>query len=339
MNILDTRTVKVVASKYYNYIFDKTTGSFTRWGKNQEDDPFYSPYGPEIADIEVSTSCQGPGGKLCKFCYKSNSPKGKNMSLETFKKVLDNIPNTLTQVAFGADAQATSNPELYAMMKYCRSKGIVPNITVADISDATADWLSKMCGAVAVSRYENSNICYDSVKKLTDRGMKQVNIHQMISDETFDQAIETIYGIKNDTRLKDVNAIVFLSLKKKGRGDKYTTLTQDQFNILVSFAFSEGINFGFDSCSAPKFAKAIKGLYNEKELLVMSEPCESTLFSLYVNVDGMYFPCSFTESITEGIDMTREDLDFTTDVWNAKSTTNFRTALKSSCRNCSAFEV
>ena len=60
---------KKYSSPLYNYLFDRTTGKFARWGKTKEDDPKYSITGPEIADIEISTACS----KGCAYCYKSNN--------------------------------------------------------------------------------------------------------------------------------------------------------------------------------------------------------------------------------------------------------------------------
>lgn len=316
--------IKRVRTNGYNYDFNYETGFFARWGKDFENDPDFSPLGPEILDLEATTICKGPGGKLCHFCYKSNSPNGKNMSFDTFKKILDKMPNNLTQVAFGVDAQCESNPDIWKMMDYCRNNEknkIIPNITVADISDEVADKLVKYCGAVAVSRYAEKDICYNSVKKLTDRGLKQTNIHIMISQETIDQAYETINDYHNDERLKGLNAIVFLSLKKKGRGEKFNPLTQEQFKELVDFAMNSKTPIGFDSCSADKFIKSIKGHKNEKHLTMCTEPCESFgMFSSYVNVDGIYFPCSFCENshpdFMKGFNVA-ECNDFIEDIWNS----------------------
>ena len=98
MLISETKKLKKVRSKGYNYQFDKETGFFARWGVKKEDDPQMAPT-PEILDIEVTTKCTGittPDGKnhLCKFCYKSNTPDGNNMLFETFKKILDNFKIT-----------------------------------------------------------------------------------------------------------------------------------------------------------------------------------------------------------------------------------------------------
>jgi hypothetical protein len=61
-----------------------------------------------------------------------------------FKKVFDKLPKNLTQIAFGADASATANPDLFRMMEYCRENGVVPNITVADINPDSIRLLKKL---------------------------------------------------------------------------------------------------------------------------------------------------------------------------------------------------
>jgi hypothetical protein len=332
--IIDTDSGKVLSSPNYNFIFDKETGEFIRYGATKEDDPSFSIYGPEIVDLEITTICSGPRGKLCSFCYKSNNQYGSNMDYPTFVSVIDKLPKTVTQIAFGADSTCTSNPDIWKMMKYCRESDIVPNITVAEVYDDVADNLAKYCGAVAISRYDDKDICYDSVKKLTDKGMDQINIHIMISEETFEQVKETLHDIivKRDPRLSKLNAIVFLSLKNKGRGEDFTRLSQDHFTEIVDTCLSYGVRFGFDSCSAIKFMNSIKGHENEMEMLEMIEPCESSKFSAYINVDGNYFPCSFIEGTKgweEGLNVSYCD-DFLEDVWNHPRNVEFRNG----CLSC-----
>jgi len=327
MLLIENDEGKVLTSPEYNFIFDKKTGEFIRYGKDENHDPDYSPFGPEIVDMEITTICTGPMGKLCSFCYKSNNSFGSNMSYDTFVSIFEKLPKTVTQIAFGVDATCTSNPDTIRIMKHCRDNGIVPNVTVAQLYDDIADELSEVCGAVAVSRYEDKNICYNTVKMLTDRGMDQVNIHIMISEETFDLVKETIKDIlTGDERLKKLNAIVFLSLKKKGRGIDFTPLTDEHFVEIVDTCLHYGIRFGFDSCSAVKFINSIRGYPNEKEMIQMTEPCESGKFSAYINVNGDFFPCSFVEGEgewTEGLNV-QYCQDFISDIWNNPKTIEFR---------------
>jgi len=333
--------IRKYRSPEYNYNFNTKTGFFVKWGKTLEEDPIVSPAN-EIADIEVSTVCN----QKCPWCYKSNTSDGKHMSLDTFKKLLDKILESnkvLTQIAFGSGATAEENPDMWKIMEYCRENGIIPNITVADISNETADKLVKYCGAVAVSRYFNKNKCYDSVQKLSSRGLKQVNIHHLICTETYESAIETINDIKTDERLKGLNAIVFLSLKQKGRAVQsgYTQLSQDKYNDLVNLCFEKKIGFGSDSCGAHKVRYAIKDRSDKESIEQMIENCESSLSSLYFNVDAEVFPCSFTEGTKDwekGIDVLGCD-NFVNNVWNNSRLVEFRNSLLNKCRNCPVYEI
>jgi len=91
---------KNLISKSCNYHFNLETGFFASWGNTIKEDPTHSPFGPFIADIEISTICNGLGTP-CSFCYKSNTSNGTNMNLETFKSIFEKFPKVLTQIAFG----------------------------------------------------------------------------------------------------------------------------------------------------------------------------------------------------------------------------------------------
>lgn len=331
---------KVYRSENYNFVFDRETGLFARWGRTEEDDPMMSPK-PEIADVEISTICHGVQGVgACKFCYKGNTPKGQNMSLDTFKKLLDKIDgDCLSQIAFGV-GDVEANPDIWKIFQCSRNRGVIPNVTVngEGITDEIADKLVSVCGAVAVSVYDK-NKTYDAVKKLTDRGLKQTNIHFMISNQTYSQAFELIYDKSDDKRLENLNAIVFLSLKPKGRAKYgYSSLSQLEFDVLVDTALRHKINFGFDSCGCGKFLESVKHHENFKKFEMMAEPCESGLFSSYFNVEGKFFPCSFMEGVgdwREGIEV----IDSKEDFWSNSRLEKWRGNLLKNKRRCPIYEV
>ena len=349
--VCEDQTTKIFMSEEANYFFNKKTGYMSTWGKTPDEDAVKFP-APTLLDMEVTTICKGVDGKPCPFCYKANTPNGENMSFKTFRDIFDKMPKSITQIAFGADAQATSNPDLFRMMSYARSNGVIPNITVAQITDETAEKLVKVCGAVAVSYYPKANpdACLDSVYKLTSRGMKQVNIHMMISEDTLEDTFSLLDKCGTDKRLEGLNAVVFLSLKKKGRGTDYTVLSQDHFDEVVQYAMSKNIRIGFDSCSSYKslkfFSKDEDALGRVKSSVIS---CESVLESCYINVDGKFFPCSFMEGEgdwKEGLDVLTCK-DFVADIWNNPKTEEFRKSLLSNitdiegtpCRMCPFFEV
>ena len=314
----------------FNLLCGRNTGKTWKWGKTVEENPTHCPWGPEIADIEITTACNGIRDKAgnrapCMFCYKSNSASGTYMSFDKFKEVLDRMvkAHTLTQVALGVDAQARTNPDLEKILAYCLYHGVVPNITVADIDQPTAELLVKYCGAIAVSWYplRNAQACYDSLKLLNDEKVKQnkstqLNIHALLCLETlpfFDELFAKLEG-----ELKDiVRATVLLSLKKKGRGGSRHRANQEQFNMLIDRFIEKRLVFGMDSCGANKFLKWIELHPGKEGFKQMIESCESTLFSSYINVHGEFFPCSFMEGEAgweEGIQVCDYD-DFSV-VWH-----------------------
>lgn len=401
--IIENKTSKALVSDAVNYYFSKATGFTATWGKTKEEDAIYSPFGPLIADIEISTICHGVNGTLCPACYKTNSSVGRNMSLETFKKLLDKffikkvkieledgnvmsfayndlvsltngqkkyakyltgglhidkitIPvekmriksikkekiTPLTQVAFGIGTLG-ANPEMWSIMEYCKENGVIPNITIngGGLTAENADKLVALCGAVAVSKYNPKDVCYDAVKMLTDRGLNQCNIHMILSQDTYDACFEVIRDSKEDKRLEKLNAIVFLMLKPRGDRNKLRPL-QDlgKYKKLVEFAFENNVRLGFDSCSAHMFLKAVKDNPNFTQFKMAADPCESTCFSIYVNVDGKVFPCSFCDGEKDwenGIDL--KVYNNMLDVWNSEKIVNWRKKLLKNGRKCPMFNL
>ena len=78
----------------------------------------------------------------------------------------------------------------------------------------------------------------------------------------------------------------------------------------------------------------------------MSESCESTAFSLFINAEGKFFPCSFMDGKDEwqdGIDIATVD-DFVKDVWMNPRVKAFREKLMANVdkydnRICPCYEV
>ncbi|MFA5135248.1 MAG: SPASM domain-containing protein [Patescibacteria group bacterium] len=287
-----TGSSKHVRSLEYNLDFNTRTGAFRRWGRTEEEDPLFAP-SPEIADVEVATACHGVHGP-CKFCYKNNTPTGVNMSLAQFKLVLTKLGTNLMQVPLGI-GDISANPDLYAIMEHCRSCGVIPNITINGARMTPHDYseLARLCGAVAVSRYD-ADVCYNACAALSAEGLEQVNIHALLSEETFEQCCQTVRDRKTDPRLRGVRAIVFLTAKPKGRGDCLTPIRSvAKYKELISLAMELGVGFGFDSCSAPLFLAAMRDDIDYARYQMLAEPCESMLFSIYVDARGYVWPCSF----------------------------------------------
>jgi len=262
-------------------------------------------------------------------------------------KITNTKTSVLTQCALGITGIQT-NPDFFPMMEHARENGVIPNFTLTgiDLTDELAARTAQIAGAVAVSVYQtDKNIGYNTIHKLTTLGMNQVNIHLMVSKQTHQFAHEVIQDITNDPRLEKLNAIVFLGVKPKGRAKtNFTPLPFNDFAVMTAQCMEKGVNFGFDSCSAPKFEKFAQSLPNAKALLQVSESCESGLFSSYINQEGKFFPCSFCEGENEWVeDISVLEYDSFLDVWHHPRVKEWREKLlgatRNGCRPCLAFPV
>ena len=251
----------------------------------------------------------------------------------------------LSQIAFGITSPY-DNPDFFRMMEYARAFDVIPNYTCngTDMTSELAERTSKLCGAVAISCCSDREKSYDAIKMLTDLGMEQVNIHMVSMQSTFETIMSLFNDIKTDKRLERLNAVVLLKYKPKGtNAGKFTQLTQEQYNQIFAKSMELGINIGFDSCSCHSFLEAIKDNPKYDKLSALAEPCESTLFSIYINSECNVFPCSFCEEECRnnldwknGINLLEADSLET--IWNSERFEEFRTALLNSNRRCPIFE-
>lgn len=342
--IKDSAWVKHCSGPNYNFGFYKENGFFARWGRYKKHNPSFSPIGPELLDVEITTSCDGINGHPCAFCYKSNTPQGTFMPFKVYKKLFKAVPPSVCQIAFGVDSHCTTNPDCWEIFHYTRSRGVIPNVTVAQIDNETAGELAKVMGAVSVTVHDDKEICYGAVRMLAEHALKtkilkQINVHVMVSMET----LPLVYSVLNDTaHMPQVNSVVLLALKQKGRGEKFHPLPQEHFKMIVKHAFRVGAKIGFDSCNCHKFLDCVKDHPQYENFKLVAEPCESFgLFSAYITVDGIYFPCSFCEGEKgweQGIDVLKCN-DFLKDIWYSKKLNKWRKMSLKNRRKCLMFDV
>jgi len=343
MLLLDSPSRKAVVSPEYNYLFDKRTGGFRRWGETVNDDPEWSPFGCEILDIEISVgNCSGK----CPWCYKSNNTgMGFYMSLDLFKTIIDKLTPFLTQVALGI-TDVDASPDLIPIMEYCREVGVIPNLTLTGygLTEELLHDIIRLAGAVSVSVYPHTkDLAYETINRLLEPGkLAQVNMHLLYYQENEYFVRDVLFDVEQGHI--SPNAVVLLALKTKGRAETgFTPMSYDRFAKLIDDSMRAGIPLGFDSCSACKFLRWMEqsdlSAEKKEQLRMRVEPCESGLFSWYVNVEGKAFPCSFTEDVEgiTGLDMLCKN--FLQDVWMHPTTQNWRDRLLENNRGCPVYDI
>lgn len=315
----------------YHWTFFPDTEKFMRWGKEEKDDPEYSVIGPEHLDIEISSICHGIKGALCKHCYTGNSPDGKNMSLETFKTLFDLVRGNLTTVHFSlGDLEA--NPNLGNMLRYVTEYDVVPSVTISGErkDDAALYDLVTYCGHIDVSCTQK-DLCYNTIARITEIGKSRVNMRLLLSMDTLEDCRNAVYGIKTDVRLRGLNGVKLDWI----RSEKYRPLLDGQLSIFLNTLALKRIPFAVSQCMGDKMRGFLDSNFRDMQPYVMeTEPCEAGLFTGYISVDGIFYPCPFTETAgVAGISVLDKN-DFVKDVWNGEDNKEWREQLLTIKRTC-----
>jgi radical SAM protein with 4Fe4S-binding SPASM domain len=189
--------------------------------------------------------------------------------------------------------------------------------------------------------------------------LNAVNIHKILAEETIDSCLDLITKAKTDERLSRVNSIIFLLAKEKGSRNTFHHIkSRAKYRELLKYALIEDngedkrpnkIGLGFDSCGCYNVLSTIKDdpNFNYEELRLVMEPCEATLFSIYVNVDGNAYPCSFLEKQEREVNLNYTSTNnLLNDIWFSEQFKNFRKNLLATknynalgCRECPVYDL
>jgi hypothetical protein len=247
------------------------------------------------------------------------------------------------QLAMGI-TNLTTNPELLQICHFSQQMGITPNITCHGkdkVSDEFLKSLCECCGSIAVSRYDK-NKTYDFLERLHYAGCRQTNLHVLVSEETFEDVMETMDDMANDKRLKYLGSLILLFLKQRGRGTDFHRISNDKMNIMFKTALDNNLNFGFDICCSHRFTNFIKK-YDNQDLNIpqVYDVCDSSRFSGYVNTLGEYCPCSFIEDNGMWLNGPNvfECKNFIDDIWNGPTQEEYRSILMGKNNTCLFYNV
>ena len=215
-------------------MFNSETGFEILQGVNGNPDPFSLDF-PSLLDIGIMGHCLN----RCPVCYQGDDEQ-PHMELETFKKIIDQAKNHVTQIALGGRGDPNLHPNFGEIISYARTNGVVPNYTTSgnSLTDGQIE-LSKICGACAVSDYDRP-FTYSAINRFIDSGIK-TNIHFILSTERFERACRLLDGEdiwNGQFDISKLNAVVFLLFKPQGRSkNRYDLIpSDDQIKILLQAA-------------------------------------------------------------------------------------------------------
>lgn len=312
----------------YSTFFNARTGFFARVPEAGKPEPFWSPHGPELMDISITNWCD----KGCAFCYKSSTRHGTHMALADYKRVIDEAAKMGTfQVALGG-GNPNQHPDFVEILDFTRAKGIVPNYTTngrgltADILAAT----KKNCGAVAVSAYAPFSETEDTIRLLTEHGIK-TNVHFILDRDSIDTAIAWLRD--PPAFLKSINALIFLNYKPSGRKVFEEKLLRHSHRLEEFFKLATSseakLKVGFDAC-------CVSGVFARTNASTdLVDACDAGRFSLYVSEDMRVYPCSFQSGLIDGDKLTEDNSLL--EIWHtSENVRSFRRYFSSDrCGGCS----
>ena len=313
-------------SEYYNFIGDTNTGTTFRWGKSLEQDPTYAPW-PELADISISNHCS----KGCNFCYRGSRKNYKFMSLKDYEFLLKQLQHdkwgNVFQVALGG-GEPLEHPNFLEIVNITNSYNIVPNFT-SNGEYLTIDIigeLKKKVGAMAISVTDIQDLNVGIISTLHENEIK-CNIHYLLTLQNIKQAIEILNGRYNKY-LDHVNAIIFLTYKPMGRGDKSRCLQLSSDFFTFSSAIENNFcsaSIGFDACFIPMLMH-----FNNIDLKFV-DPCECAFFSIYVDENLIVRPCSFANNNEFNFSLKKFSMEY---IWTVLFD-RYRHSLQNKClRTC-----
>ena len=336
-----TRITSVTTTLYdreFNFksYFDADSGAYLRTnvlddaGHPTSEDPFMSSY-PQLLDIGIMGHCaHGLDGQCAMkngYCYQSGGHRHQpNMSLENYKRIIDESAGKCFQVALGGRGDPDMHEDFEHILRYTREKGIVPNLTTSGyrLTPEKTALIAEFCGAAAVSWYR-SDYTLKAIQMLLDAGVR-TNIHFVLSPETLDEAIDFL---ERKTIPEGINRIIFLLFKPIGEGSGANVLpidskTKKLFSLMES---DYGIHkIGYDSCTVPGVIQ-----FSPKIDPQGCDACEAGRFSAYITSDMHIVPCSFDQDLKWSMNLEMNSIQ---DAWRSEKFDVFREKFTSTCEGC-----
>lgn len=321
----------------YIYSFNYKTGYYKRTDYLDKNllslgcDVFAANF-PHLIDVGIMGHCtHGKSGLCLKSgvqCYQDGMHISKpNMSVDSFRRIAEQCRDLTFQFALGGRGDPNEHENFGEILKICRENNIVPNYTTSgfNLTDEQIELTKKYCGAVAVSWYRN-DYTLSSIKRFIDAGVK-TNIHYVLNKDTINEAITML---ENNMFPTGTNAVVFLTHKPVGLGQKEKCLKYDMSEVVKMFGLIKkgGYPFkvGIDGCFVVGLINS--GLNFNMEYL---DTCEATRFTCYIDADLIMHPCSFDVSNEYVIDIKDKTIE---EAWNSDVFNNIRKKLQRGCPGC-----
>jgi len=259
---------------------------------------------PETVDVAINTYCSFG----CSFCYMDATKKGKHMSLETFKIIIEGFDEPPYQMAFGGGSP-THHPQFVEVLKMTREMGIIPNYTTEgdNLTDEILEATNKYCGGVALTAHlwkgkDHFVNAYNKLKNYLP--YKQINVH-VIADKDIVKTLDAI----NDLDLGPMNLVLLAYYPDVGRSNIMSIMDKKiymkELPEAIQRCMDKGHRIAMSEGMLPYFLSRPEIGVNMK----MATPMEG-FYSCYFDVNGRISESSFSPPYypEEDKDSSPEDL-------------------------------
>ncbi len=263
-------------------LFNRLNGSKIRVSFDLADVSKVRPSAPELVDMKITDYCDIG----CSFCYQNSTIEGKHANFNKIKLVIDELAeNKVFEIAFGG-GETTQHPDFLEILKYARSRHIVPNFTTKSLKwmedKKYAKDVIESCGAFAYSvkslaglkKFINALSKLHIPRNINPCSLNQIdptiNIQYVMGTSTLDELSEMLLFIE-----KLPLNVTLLGYKNVGRGSSFKPYNYDGWiNILKSFR-----HFGIDTALAAEFEEELK----RENIPSYMYHIEEGTFSMYID--------------------------------------------------------
>jgi len=312
--------------------FYMRSGILDKHGKDTGEDPFMASF-PELIDVGVMGWCRHGKSGLCiksgVQCYQNGlETKQPNMTLENFKRIVDECKGKCYQLALGGRGDVDQHENFKEILEYCRENNIVPNFTSSGLgfNEEIVNLCKEFCGAVAISFYRQPHT-YRAIQMLLDAGVK-TNIHYVLGNNSIDEAIRRL---EDNDFPKGINAVIFLLHKPVGLGQESNVLSPMADKVHRFFELIDkgqyDFKIGFDSCTVPALIN-----FTHRINPYSFDTCEGARWSMYITSDMKALPCSFdNQDLRWAYDISNDTIQ---SAWDSEQFDDFRNHFRKSCPKC-----
>ncbi len=272
--------MKIYNNGNYNYGIDRRSGTKIRFDLLKGFK--YKPIFPESIDIKITNYCSNK----CEWCAESSSIKGKHADINNILSLFENTIGI--EIAIGGGC-ILDHPDIEKLIDELKINNF-PSITINQkdiensnytIFETRNELFNKVCGiGVSVyNGYDDNFINY--INNLPQLLKDKIVIHTILGLNTYD---EINYMITNN-----INKILILGYKKKGRGESYYSLNHAvRFNIdkfkstILNLIKTKNLILAFDNLAVNQLnlKEIISFKHNVWEKYFMGNDGE---FSMYID--------------------------------------------------------